>query len=73
MLSSYTGSLPGEVVDASIPSADAHADFPVTFQVDGDGRLRSVKISGPFYGARGTVHYTVGVDDYGTRQEIRKP
>ncbi|MDP3967827.1 MAG: LppX_LprAFG lipoprotein [Nocardioides sp.] len=73
VLSSYTGSLPGEVVDASIPSADADADFPVTFQIDEDGRLRSVKISGPFYGSKGTVDYTVSVDDYGTDTDIKKP
>lgn len=73
VLSSYTGSLPGAVVDASIPSADEEADFPVTFQVDEDGRLRSVDISGPFYGSAGTVDYTFGVDDYGTDKDITKP
>lgn len=73
VLSSYTGSLSGGVVDASIPSADAEADFPTTFEIDEDGRLRSVQISGPFYGSRGTVAYTVRVDDYGTEQDIRKP
>jgi lipoprotein LprG len=73
VLSSYIGSLAGDVVDASIPSADAEADFPTTFEIDQDGRLRSVRISGPFYGSRRTVDYTVRVDDYGTEQDIRKP
>ena len=73
VLSTYTGSLPGDVVDASIPSADEDAEFPTTFLIDEDGRLRSVEISGPFYGAKGTVDYTVGVDDYGTTQDITKP
>ena len=73
VLRSYTGSLPGTVVDASISSADADADFPTTFRIDQDGRLRSVEISGPFYGSKGTVDYTVRVDDYGTEQDIRKP
>ena len=73
VLSSYAGSLPGEVVDASIPNADIEADFPVTFKIDDDGRLRSVEISGPFYGSKGTVDYTVDVDDYGTDKEITKP
>ena len=61
------------MVDASIPSADANADFPVTFRIDEDGRLRSVKVSGPFYGSKGTVDYTVGVDDYGTQKNITRP
>jgi lipoprotein LprG len=73
VLSSYSGSLSGEVVDASIPSADAEADFATTFEIDQDGRLRSVQISGPFYGRKGTVDYTVGVADYGTEQDIQKP
>ena len=73
VLSSFTGSLPGAVVDASISSADEEADFPVTFLIDEDDRLRSVEISGPFYGPTGTVDYTVSVDDYGTDQDIRKP
>jgi lipoprotein LprG len=73
VLSSYRGSLSGDVVDASIPSADANADFPVTFRIDEDGRLRSVKVSGPFYGSKGTVDYTVGVDDYGTQKNITRP
>ena len=73
VLRSYTGSLPGEVIDASIPSADADAEFPATFQIDEDGRLRAVEISGPFYGSKGTVDYTVSVDDYGTDKDITKP
>lgn len=73
VFSSFTGSLPGDVVDASIPSADAAADFPVTFQIDEDGLLRSVEISGPFYGPKGIVDYTVSLDDYGSDQDITKP
>ncbi len=73
VLSTYAGSLPGAVVDASIPSADESADFPVVFHIDEDGRLRSVEVSGPFYGSKGTVDYTVGVDDYGTLQDITRP
>lgn len=73
VLSSYSGTLAGEVVDASIPSARAAADFPVTFRIDEEGRLRSVEVSGPFYGPQGMVDYTVSVDDYGTDQDITKP
>lgn len=73
VLSSYTGSLPGDVIVASIPSADPDAEFPATFQIDDDGRLRSVEVSGPFYGSKGTVDYTIGVDDYGTDTDITRP
>lgn len=77
VLSTYTGSLPGEVIGASIPSADTDADFPATFRIDEDGLLRSVEVSGPFYGAEGSadqaVDYTVRVDDYGTEQVVTVP
>lgn len=73
VLSSYTATLPGRVVDASIPSADEDATFPATFRIDQDGRLRAVDVSGPFYGPEGTVDYTVSLDDYGTEQDIRAP
>lgn len=73
VLSSYTGTLPGTVVDASIPSADEDATFPVTFRIDEDGLLRAVDVSGPFYGPNGMVDYTVDVDDYGTDQDISPP
>ncbi|MBJ7358673.1 LppX_LprAFG lipoprotein [Nocardioides sp.] len=73
VLSTYTGTLSGQVVDASIPSADADADFPVVFRIDDAGRLRSVVISGPFYGDKGEVEYTVALDDYGTTKDIEAP
>ena len=73
VLSTYTGTLRGEVVDAAIPSADENADFPVTFGIGDDGRLRSVVISGPFYGSKGEVEYTVHLDDYDTTRDIEAP
>lgn len=73
VLSSYTGTLPGRVVDASIPSADEDATFRATFRIDQEGRLRAVDVSGPFYGPQGTVDYTVGVDDYGADPDISAP
>lgn len=73
VLSSYTATLPGRVVDAVIPSADEDATFPATFRIDQDGRLRAVDVSGPFYGPKGAVDYTVSLDDYGTDQDIRAP
>lgn len=73
VLSTYSGTLSGQVVDASIPSADEDADFPVVFRIDDAGRLRSVVISGPFYGSKGEVEYTVALDDYGTTKDIEAP
>jgi lipoprotein LprG len=73
VLSSYAGTLPGEVVADSIPTADTAADFPVTFRIDDEGTLHSVDVSGPFYGEGGAVDYTVTLTDYGTEKEITRP
>jgi lipoprotein LprG len=73
VLSSYSGTLSGEVVAGSIPTADTAAAFPVTFRIDDEGTLQSVDISGPFYGGDDDVDYTVRLTDYGVEQEITRP
>lgn len=72
VLTGYDGVLPGDSVAQVIPSADDAADFPVVFLVDDDGQLRSIEVSGPFYGDE-TVDYTVSLDEYGTEKDITRP
>lgn len=73
VLTAYAGTLPGETVAATIPSADESSDFPVTFRLTDDGQLASVEVSGPFYGDAGDVDYTVDLSDYGTDKDITAP
>lgn len=73
VLTSYSGMLSGEAVASVIPSADKSADYPVTFDIAGDGELRSVDVSGPFYGEGGDVDYTITLSDYGTDEDISAP
>ena len=73
VLSSYSGTLTGDVVAATIPTADKAGDFPVTFRLDDEGTLRTVEVSGPFYGKKGEVDYTVALTDYGTEKDIKRP
>ncbi len=73
VLTSYSGTVPGEAVASVIPSADAAADFDATFEVDDDGRLVEALVTGPFYGDAGDVAYTVSLTDYGTDEEITAP
>lgn len=73
VLTPYSGTLPGRVVADTIPSADPTGEFPVTFSLADDETLRSVEVSGPFYGDRGEVDYTVDFTDYGTNADIRRP
>lgn len=73
VLTTYTGTLPGDAVASVIPSADTTADFDTTLLIDPEGRLSSADISGPFYGDQGTVDYTVDISDYGTDKTITEP
>jgi lipoprotein LprG len=73
VLTTYTGTLPGEAVAEVIPSASVDADFEATFNIDDEGRLAAAEVTGPFYGDAGDVEYTVTLDDYGTEEDITRP
>lgn len=72
VLTGFDGVLPGATVAQVIPSADESADFPVVFLVDDEDVLRSIEVSGPFYGDD-VVDYTVSLDEYGIDEEITRP
>ncbi len=72
ILTTYTGTVPGESVAGVIPTAEG--DFAATYTISDSGELREAVLTGEFYGAgRGEVTYTVTIDDYGTEQEITAP
>lgn len=73
VLTSYTGTVPGEVVAGIIPSASAGADFEASFTVDADDRLREAVLGGPFYPDVDAVTYTITIEDYGTTADVRLP
>jgi len=73
VLTTYTGTVPGDAVGALLPSADAEADFDAVFSIDGEDRLTRVELTGPFYPDADDVTYVVGLSDYGTEQEIVAP
>jgi lipoprotein LprG len=73
VLTSYTGTVPGEAVTSVIPSADETAGFDATFEIDDNGRLVEAVVTGPFYGSVGDVAYTVSLSDYGSDEEITAP
>ncbi len=74
VLSSYSGTVPGDTVAAVIPSADASQDFDVTFQVStDDARLHRAVLTGPFYPHGGDVTYTITFDHYGSAPDITAP
>lgn len=73
VLTSYTATVPGAAVAATIPSADEGGTFEVSFHLDEDDRLRSADISGPFYGEGGEVDYALEVTAYNVERDITRP
>jgi lipoprotein LprG len=61
VLTTITGSLPGSIVRAILPSADVKASFPVTYRLTDDNELRDASISGPFYPGVADVTYDIAV------------
>jgi len=73
VLSSYTGTVPGDAVADVLPSASTTGRFRATFTVDDRGRLARAVLRGPFYPHADDVTYTIGFDHYGTSATITAP
>lgn len=73
VLSTYTGTLPGDAVSSVIPSAAADADYDARFTLDDSDRLSRVVMTGPFYPEADRVTYTVDFEQYGIEKQIQAP
>lgn len=72
VLTTYSGTLPGDAVDAVIPSASGDT-FDAEWQVTDDGELRKATLTGVFYPHTDPMTYTVDFADYGTTKDITAP
>jgi lipoprotein LprG len=72
VLTTYSGTVPGDAMDAVIPSS-AGDSFDVEWQVTDDGELRKATLTGVFYPHTDPMTYTVDFSDYGTEMEITAP
>ena len=73
VLTTYAGTLPGDVVKQIIPSAAAKADYPTKVGVDDDGRASTVRITGPFFADGADVTYDVDFSDYDREVTVAAP
>jgi len=73
VLTSVSGTLPGDVVAALIPSADDAADFDVAFRLTDEDELRDASITGPFYPGGDDVTYDLSVAPSDDDVEITAP
>lgn len=71
ILTTYTGTVPGNVVANVIPSASG--DFEATYTITDDNELREVVLTGVFYPDTDPMTYTIGFDEYGTDKDISAP
>jgi lipoprotein LprG len=71
VLTEYTGSVPGDVVDNVIPSASG--DFDAAYTVSDGGELRSARLTGVFYPDTDPMTYVIDFDDYGVERDITAP
>ncbi len=73
VLTGYSGTVPGTAVARLIPSARSSANFAARFTLDDRTRLAKAVLTGPFYPEAEKVTYTVTLDDYGIRRDIKAP
>ena len=71
VLTEYTGSVPGDVVQNVIPTASG--DFDATYTVTDSGQLREADLTGVFYKNSDPMTYQVTFDGYGTQKDITAP
>ncbi|MGI8523053.1 MAG: LppX_LprAFG lipoprotein [Nocardioides sp.] len=71
VFTSYSGTVPGNVVGNIIPGASG--DFTATYEIDNTGVLRAATLTGVFYRGSPSVTYTVTLDQYGTTKDITAP
>ncbi|MCF6377600.1 LppX_LprAFG lipoprotein [Nocardioides KLBMP 9356] len=72
VLTTYSGTVPGDAMDAVIPSSSGDS-FDVEWQVDDDGRLTKATMEGVFYPHSDPMTYTVEFSDYGKTKDISAP
>jgi len=72
ILTTYSGTVPGDAMDAIIPSSSGDS-FDVEWQVSDDGELRRATLTGVFYPRADPMTYTVDFADYGTEKDITAP
>lgn len=72
VLTTYSGTVPGDAMDAVIPSSSGDS-FDVEWQITDDGELRTATMTGVFYPRADPMTYTVAFADYGTELDIAVP
>lgn len=73
VLTTYTGTLPGDRVQQVIPSADPDTPYRTVVGIDDRGRVVTVTITGHFFSASQQATYDLAFDSYGRRVHVTAP
>lgn len=72
VLSTISGTLPGQAVHRLFPSSGG-ADFTVVYTLSSDNHLTGMTITGPFYAGHSDATYKLDLDTHATPVTIRAP
>lgn len=72
VLTTYSGTIDGDVMKRVIPSA-AGDTFELTYLATDTDELREVRMTGVFYAGSEEMTYTLGVTDYGLEKTVTAP
>lgn len=72
-LSEYSGTLPGSLIKAIIPSAAEGSKFKTSVGVDDSGRPLTVTATGDFFDDGSSVTYEITLSDYDTPASVEAP
>jgi len=73
VITTYSGTLPGDLVAPIIPSADASGTYQVVVGIDEDGRVATLKVTGDFFSGSGDVTYDLVFTDYDEAVTVTAP
>lgn len=71
VLTEYTGVLTSEQIKEVLGMGTG--DFQVRYEIDSDGYLRTVEVTGEFYAGEAPATYTVDLEEYDVTKEITAP
>ncbi len=71
MLTTYTGTVPGDAAAHLIPGATG--DFDATYGITSDGELRQAELTGVFYAGKPAMTYTLTVRRLRHQQGHHRP
>jgi len=71
LLTTFTGTVPADLVTVIVPKASG--EFEVTYSIDDEGRLRSVKVTGQFYPDVAKNTYLIDFEEYDVTATIEAP